>query len=449
MVQLAQETATQAVPRASLGDVVAIALKRHPLTFQRFAQTYGDRLHLRAPGFNLFFLFHPDDVREVLVVQGSKFRKGLGVFMLSRLLGQGLLTSEGEYHKKQRLLIQPGFHRQRIAGYATTMVDLAARHCEAWRDGAEVDMVSEMMALTFKVAGKTLFNEDVSDDVQTMQEGIARSMEAFEKVGTSPWALQLERLPLPVMLRFHKARERIDETVYRMIEQHRQAGDQGDILSMLLSIKDENGQGLSPVQLHDEVLTLLAAGHETTANALGWTWYLLSQHPEIRARMQQVIDEVLGDRLPTFEDIPRLAYVEQVLAESMRLYPPVWAFDREATCDVEMRDLTIPKGARVIVSQYVTHRDARFYPEPERFDPERWTPEARAGRPKFAYFPFGGGARLCIGEGFAWTEGVLLLATLGRRWEADLVPNHPIELEAAVTMRPRYGLRMILRKRHV
>lgn len=448
MAQLVQDASTQSVPRASLGDTLGIALRRHPLMLQRFARTYGDRLHIKAPGVSIFFLFHPDDIREVLVVQGHKFRKGLGVFMLSRLLGQGLLTSKGEYHKKQRLLIQPGFHRQRIAGYATTMVDLTARHCASWQDGAEVDMVSEMMALTFKIAGKTLFNADVSDDITTMQEGMARSMAAFEKVGTSPWALQLERLPLPVMRRFYKARARIDETVYRMIEEHRQSGDQGDILSMLLQIKDEEGQGLSPVQLHDEVLTLLAAGHETTANTLGWTWYLLSQNPAIRAKMQQVVDEVLGDRLPTFEDIPRLAYVEQIMAESMRLYPPVWAFDREATCDVQLRDLTIPKDARVIVSQYATHHDARYYPDPERFDPDRWTPEARASRPKFAYFPFGGGSRLCIGESFAWTEGVLALAIMAHRWEAELVPDHPIEMEAAVTMRPRYGLRMILKKRN-
>lgn len=449
MAQLVQDASTQTVSRASLGDTLAIALRRHPLMLQRFARTYGDRLHIKAPGVSIFFLFHPDDIREVLVVQGHKFRKGLGVFMLSRLLGQGLLTSEGEYHKKQRLLIQPGFHRQRIAGYATTMVDLTDKHCATWRDGAEVDMVSEMMALTFKIAGKTLFNADVSDDITTMQEGMARSMAAFEKVGTSPWALQLERLPLPVMRRFYKARVRIDETVYRMIEEHRQSGDQGDILSMLLQIKDEEGQGLSPVQLHDEVLTLLAAGHETTANALGWTWYLLSQNPDIRAKMQRVVDEALGDRLPTFEDIPRLAYIEQVMTESMRLYPPVWAFDREATCDVQLRDLTIPKDARVIVSQYATHHDTRYYPDPERFDPDRWTPEARANRPKFAYFPFGGGSRLCIGEAFAWTEGVLALAIMARRWEAELLPNHPIAMEAAVTMRPRYGLRMTLKKRNV
>lgn len=447
MAQAVQEVPGGAVPRASLGDTLTLAFRRHPALLLRFAQTYGDRVYLRAPGFSIFFLFHPDDVRQVLVVQGNKFCKGMGVYMLSRLLGQGLLTSEGEYHKRQRLLIQPAFHRQRIASYATTMVDLAHQHTASWRDGAEVDMVSEMMAITFRVAGKTLFGEDVSADTATMREGMAASMQAFEQVGTSPWALQLERLPLPVMRRFFRAREKINAIVYRMIEEHRRSGDQGDILSMLLQVRDENGRGLNSEQVRDEVLTLLAAGHETTANALGWTWYLLAQHPEVRIKMQRLVDEVVGERLPTFEDLPRLAYVEQVLAESMRLYPPVWAFDRQAISDVRIGDLTIPGGTRVVVSQYVTHRDPRYYPDPERFDPERWTPEVRVERPKFAYFPFGGGSRLCIGESFAWTEGVLILATLARQWEASLVSPRPIEIEAAVTMRPRYGLRMILHAR--
>lgn len=442
-----QDERTLSLTQTSMSDTLNLAFKRHPLTLYHLAHTYGDRVNVRAPGFNIFLLFHPEDIREVLVVQGNKFNKGIGVVMLSRLLGQGLLTSEGEYHKKQRLLIQPGFHRQRIAGYSATMVELTSKHIKSWRDGAEIDMITEMMGLTFKIAGKTLFNEDVSDTVDLMQEGIATSMKAFEQVGTSPWALQLERLPLRVMRNFYRARDRINAVTYRMIEEHRKSGDQGDILSMLLEIRDENGHGLTPEQLHDEVLTLLAAGHETTANAMGWTWYLLAHHPEIVKKMQQVVDEVLGDRLPTFEDIPRLAYIEQVMAESMRLYPPVWAFDREASTDIQLRDLTIPKGARVIVSQYVTHRDARYYPDPDRFDPERWTPEARAGRPKFAYFPFGGGARLCIGESFAWAEGVLILSTIIKNWEAELLPDQTIEIEAAVTMRPRYGLYMRLHKR--
>lgn len=448
MAQLAQTTSNAIVSPVSWRDTLAFAFKRHPLILLQLAQKYGDRVHIHAPGITLFFLFHPEDVREVLVVQGQHFRKGMGVLMLSRLLGQGLLTSEGEYHKKHRLLIQPAFHRQRIAGYATTMVELAHQQATTWQDGAEVDMVNEMMALTFKIAGKTLFNEDVTDDIKVMQKGMAASMEAFEKVGTSPWALWLERLPLPVMRRFFRARERINAVIYRMIEEHRRSGDQGDVLSLLLEIRDEQGQQLSTQEIHDEVLTLLAAGHETTANALGWTWYLLSQHPEVLAKVQQVVDEVLGERLPTFEDLPRLAYVEQVLAESMRLYPPVWAFDRQAVQDTQVRGLFIPAGARVLVSQYVTHHDPRYYPDPWHFDPTRWTPEARQDRPKFTYFPFGGGSRLCIGEAFAWTEGVLVLATLARHWEASLVPTRPIEIEAAVTMRPRYGLPMVLHRRN-
>ncbi|WP_084657786.1 cytochrome P450 [Thermogemmatispora onikobensis] len=429
----------------NLREILALLSRRNlPITFLRLARKYGDVVHVKGGPLEIFLLSHPEDIREVLVVQHANFHKGQGVRMTSRMLGQGLLTSEGDFHKRQRKLIQPAFHRQRIASYATTMVEEAARLARSWQDGTVVDMAEEMMRLTLVIAGKTLFNVDVEREASTVSQAMAVAMEAFIKIGLSPWAEQLELLPLPIRRRFYRARDEMDRVIYRIIEEHRRSGrDQGDLLSWLLEVHDEEG-AMSDEQLRDEMTTLLLAGHETTANALAWTWYLLAQHPEVAARLRQEVVQVLGDRLPTADDFPRLTYAEWVLAESMRLYPPAWGIDRTAMRDCDIRGVTIPTGARVIMSQYVVHRDPRFYPEPERFFPERWTPEARAARPKFAYFPFGGGPRLCVGEPFAWMEGVLVLATLIRSWEAELVPGQRIEPEAAVTLRPRYGIRMRL-----
>jgi cytochrome P450 len=429
-------------------ETLALLSRRNlPQTLLRLAARYGDVIHIKAGPLEIFVLNHPDDIREVLVVQHANFHKGPGVEMTSRMLGQGLLTSEGDFHKRQRKLIQPAFGRQRIASYAATMVDEASRLACAWEDGLEVDMAQEMMRLALVIAGKTLFNVDVEREAATVSRSLAVAMEAFIKVGLKPWAHQLERLPLPIHRRFYRARDAIDAVIYRIIEEHRRRGaDQGDLLSTLLEAHDEEGS-MSDQQLRDEMTTLLLAGHETTANALSWTWYLLSQHPDVAGRLHAEIDRVLGTRLPTAEDFPQLSYTEWVLAESMRLYPPVWSIDRRAVRDTDLRGLSIPAQARIIMSQYVVHHDARYYPEPERFIPERWRPEERAARPKFAYFPFGGGPRLCIGEPFAWMEGVLVLATLAQRWEAELLPGQRIEAEAAVTLRPRYGIRMRLRQR--
>jgi cytochrome P450 len=432
----------------TLTEIAALLSRRQlPQKLLRLARKYGDVIHIKGGGLEIFILSNPEDIREILVVQHAHFHKGQGVEMTGRMLGQGLLTSEGEFHKRQRRLIQPAFHRQYIASYARTMVEEATRMASSWRDGSIVDMAQEMMRLTLVIAGKTLFNVDVERDVSTVSRSMAVAMKAFIKVGLAPWAPQLERLPLPIHRRFYQARDEMDRVIYRIIEEHRRSGrDQGDLLSTLLRAHDEEG-GMSDQQLRDEITTLLLAGHETTANALTWTWYLLAQHPDVLARLQAELASVLGERLPTAEDLPRLVYTEQVLSEAMRLYPPAWSIDRRAIRDTEIRGLPVPGGARIIMSQYVVHRDPRYYPEPERFLPERWTPEARASRPKFAYFPFGGGPRLCIGEPFAWMEGVMLLATLAQRWEAELLPHQRIEAEAVVTLRPRYGIRMRLHQR--
>jgi cytochrome P450 len=260
----------------------------------------------------------------------------------------------------------------------------------------------------------------------------------------------LEMLPLPSNFRFARARARLDETIYRIINVRRATGeDRGDLLSMLLLATDTEGDGtgMSDRQLRDEAMTIFLAGHETTANALTWTWYLLSQHTEVEARLHEEIDAVLQGRLPTAEDFPRLRYTEMVLAESMRLYPPAWAIGRRALADYRIGEYTIPARAIVLMSPYVMHRNPRYYPEPFRFDPERWTAEAREARPKFAYFPFGGGPRVCIGEGFAWMEGVLLIATIAQQWRMRLAPDQKVAPQPMITLRAKNGIRMQMEKR--
>lgn len=446
---MSQPQATRSIPRMRPRDKFAVILLRHPLELlTRLAQTYGDVVHCNIGQEHVFFLNHPDDIRELLVVQHEHFRKGEGVMMLDRMLGKGLITNDGPSHKKQRRLVQPAFHRKRIAGYATAMVESAWQQARLWQDGTQVDMAEEMLHLTLVIVGRTLFNTNVTGEADTFYEALDTAMEAFRKIGLSSWGRLIERLPFPINARLRRARARLDRVAYRVIDEHRRAGtDQGDLLSMLLMARDEDGNPMDELQVRDEIMTLFLAGHETVAHALTWTFYLLTQHPDVLAKLQLEVDTVLADRPATFEDLPKLVYTEQVLAESMRVCPPVWAIDRRAARDVDLRGIHIPQNSRVIMSQYVVHRDARFYPDPERFDPDRWTPEAREERPKFAYFPFGGGPRLCVGEPFAWTEGILLLATLSQFWEARLAPDARIEFQPAVTLRPRYGVKMTLHRR--
>jgi cytochrome P450 len=306
-----------------------------------------------------------------------------------------------------------------------------------------------MNALTLAVASKTLFDADVEGEAAEIGEALTDILALFPRFSL-PFASLLHRLPLPSTRRFERARERLDVLVYRLIRERRQSGaDRGDLLSMLLMSQDHEGDGtgMTDVQLRDEVMTLLLAGHETTANALTWTWYVLSQNPAAEGQLHAELDAVLGTRLPTFEDLPSLRYAERVLAESMRLYPPAWAMGRRALKDFEVGGYVIPAGWLVSMSPWVTHRDPRWYPDPLVFDPERWTPEAKAARPKFSYFPFGGGARQCIGEPFAWMEGVLLVATIAQRWRMRLDPAQRVDPQPLITLRPRYGMRMVVERR--
>lgn len=437
-------------PKRKLFGGNFLAFRRDPLNYlQNLAREYGDIVSFRMGPQDVVFLNHPDYVKDVLVTHNHSFKKGRALQRAKRLLGEGLLTSEGEFHRRQRRLAQPAFHRQRVASYARSMVAYAAQTSERWQDGETRDISEEMMRLTLAIVGKTLFDADVERDARDVGEALTAIMDLFNMM-LLPFAELLEKLPLPQKRRFEKAKGQLDAIIYRLIEERRRSGeDHGDLLSMLLLAQDEEERsgGMTDEQVRDEALTIFLAGHETTANALTWTWYLLSQHPEIEARLHEELDAVLEGRLPEFNDVAHLRYTEMVLAESMRLFPPAWAIGRLSLEDYEVGGYRLPAGSLVLLSQYVMHRDARYFPEPERFDPSRWLPEARETRPQYAYFPFGGGVRRCIGEGFAWMEGVLLLAALAQRWRLRLVPNHPVKTNPIITLRPRHGMLMTLEKR--
>ncbi|HEX8772122.1 MAG TPA: cytochrome P450 [Pyrinomonadaceae bacterium] len=428
-----------------------IAFRREPIKFiNRLARDYGDISYFKMGPQHVYFLNHPDYVRDVLVTHQQNFTKGRALQRSKRLLGEGLLTSEGEFHRRQRRLAQPAFHRQQIATYGAAMTAYAERMRDSWRDGSTMNVSQEMMRLTLAIVGKTLFDTDVEEEADEIGDALTTIVHLFNAM-MLPFSELLEKLPLPQKRRFERAKQRLDMTIYRMIEERRRSGkDHGDLLSMLLRARDEegDGRGMTDKQVRDEALTIFLAGHETTANALTWTWYLLSEHPEVEAKLHAEIDRVLeGGRMPTLEDVPQLRYTEMVLAESMRLYPPAWAIGRLSINEHEIGGYVMPPRSLVLVSPYVMHRDARYFPEPERFDPERWTPLARESRPQFAYFPFGGGARRCIGEGFAWMEGILLIATLAGRWRLRHVAGHAVALHAAITLRPKHGMMMTLEKR--
>jgi cytochrome P450 len=437
-------------PKPLVPGVNLISIRRDPIKFvTNLIKQYGDLVYFKLGPQPVFLLNNPDHIRDVLVTHNKSFMKGEGLQRAKRLLGEGLLTSEGEFHLRQRRMAQPAFHRQRIAGYGATMVEYAVRACEEWRAGETRDIAREMMRLTLAITGKTLFDADVESEADEIGEALTMTFKQFNRL-TLPFSQLLERLPLPATRRFQKARARLDSTIYRIIDERRASGeDRGDLLSMLIAARDVegDGSGMTDEQLRDEAMTIFLAGHETTANALTWTWYLLSQHPEVEARFHAEVDEVLQGELPTAEDFPRLPYTEMIFAEAMRLYPPAWIIGRRALVDYQIDGYAVPARSILLMSQYVTHHDPRYYPDPFRFDPERWTAAAREARPKFSYYPFGGGPRLCIGENFAWMEGSLVLATIAQRYKMRLAPGAVVENQPLVTLRPKHGMKMILERR--
>jgi cytochrome P450 len=425
---------------------------RNPLEFfEGLARTYGDLAHVRLGGEHVFVVSDPRAIKDVLMTHNQNFTKSRGLERTKRLLGQGLLTSEGAVHLRQRRLMQPAFHRERVAKYAATMVDYADRTRRRWADGAALDMSQEMNRLTLSVVGKTLFDTDVESQARDVGEALTGVMESFWTM-MLPFSNVIERLPLPHLRRSRQARARLDAIVYGLIRARRATGeDRGDLLSMLLLAQDEEdtGRGMTDVQVRDEAMTIFLAGHETTANALMWTWYLLSQSPDVERALHAEIDRVLGRRLPTVADIASLPYVERVVTESMRLYPPAWIIGRRAIQPYAIGGYTLPARSILIMSPWIVHRDARYYADPARFDPDRWMPEFKASIPQFAYFPFGGGPRRCIGESFAWMELVLIVATVAQQWRFALVPNHPVVPQPLVTLRAKHGMKMIASRRSV
>lgn len=425
------------------------SFRKDPTGFLTRLSRLGDVSAFRIGKIPAFLLNHPDLIRDLLVTNHSKFIKGRALQRAKSLLGEGLLTSEREFHLRQRRMIQPAFHKNRINEYAAAMIEFGEKMAESWRDGDVRDVDKEMMRLTLQIVGKTLFSANVEDDADEVGRAMTTIVSMFNFI-LLPFSEILEKLPLPPIKKLKNARKTLDEVIYKIINERRASGEnKGDLLSMLLMAQDEEtGGAMDDKQIRDEALTLFLAGHETTANALTWTFYLLSQNPDVERKFHTELAEVLGDRAVTPEDYGKLKYTESVLAESMRLFPPAWAIGRLATERHEFNGFPVEPKSLILISPFVMHRDARFWNEAEKFIPERWENQSvkEAGN-KFIYFPFSKGIRSCIGEGFAWMEGVLLLAILGRHWKLSLMPEQKIGLQAMVTLRPKYGMKMRIEKR--
>jgi cytochrome P450 len=425
-------------PRSGFGIGEAIAFRRSPLTYlQRLAATYGDVVHFRLGWKNAFLLNHPDLVQEFFVVHASKQVRGPVMQRGRAVMGDGLLTSEDPLHATQRRLIQPAFHRQRLARHARVMGEYAGKACMRWGAGETIDLRQEMMSLTLEILGKTLFNQKIEGDAGEIGEAVTELMSLVDLVFV-PFSQHLMRLPLPGMRRLKKVRERFDRLIYGLIEERMRSGTGGDdLLSMLLQHQLRDGDREPAIrQVRDECLTILLAGHETMANALTCALFLLAQHPEQADRIRVEVDRVAGQRDLNAEDYERLVCTRGALAESMRLYPPVWVLGRALKQSCSIGPYTAPRGSILFASQYLLHRDARFFLQPDAFHPDRFLGNDKAH--PFAYFPFGIGPRRCIGEGFALMEGALVLGTVLRRWEIELLPETKLVLDPKITLRPKF-----------
>ncbi|HVB81165.1 MAG TPA: cytochrome P450 [Candidatus Binataceae bacterium] len=426
-------------------------VQREPLELMRAGfREYGDVVRYRFVATRAFLLAHPDHIRHVLHDNHRNYDKhNVDYAMLRRLLGNGLLTSDGAFWYRQRRLMAPMFHRQRVAGFSSLMVDSTLEMLERWdaleRSGAPFDVATEMARLTLAIVAKALFSADVSDDAEVIGAALT---EVNRQLGEFSLLDMFRMIPTPRKRRFRAAVSALDQVVGKIVDQRRRTAQRNeDLLSMLLdAVDEETSEGMTPRQVRDEVLTLMLAGHETTANALAWTWYLLSQNPEAEKKLHRELSGVLGERKPDGLDLPRLPYTRMVIEESMRLYPPAWAISRNAIGDDEIGGYRVPRKTNIIICSFVTHRHPAFWDEPERFDPERFSPERSEGRPNFAYLPFGGGPRICIGNGFAMAEAQLVVATVAQRYRLRLAPGHPVELQPLITLRPRHGMRMTLHR---
>ena len=427
------------------------ALRRDALGFlMHCAREYGDIVPLRFGPRRAYLLNNPDDIEDVLVTQYRCFSKGPALRRSAPLFGNGLLTSEGDFWRRQRKLAQPAFHRERIATYAQIMVAETQARIAGWKEGEQRDIHQEMVGLTLPIAVKTLFGAELekSEHIGAMLE-LAQTY--FER-----WIHYITMLPAwiptPRVPGLARAIKELDRIVYGLIAQRRaeneaangiEEQEKGDLLSMLLRARDEeSGQAMTDKQLRDEVLTLFLAGHDTTALTLTWTLFLLAQNPDVETRLRAELESVVGNRLPSAADRPNLKYAEQVIQESMRLYPPAWVVGRSVIEPCTIGGQALNVGNTVIMSQWVMHRDPRRFADPEAFRPERWQNDFAKTLPRYAYFPFGGGPRVCIGNTFALMESVLVLATILQKWRLELVPDQNIALQTAVTLRPKHGIRM-------
>ena len=420
----------------------------------KFAHDGGDISRFRFGSRYIVLVNEAKAVGELLLDREADFHKGPALSIYSRpLLGNGLLTSEGDFHRKQRLLSSPAFAHKRIVGYAAPMAHAAERVQAVWKTGQTVDVSHEMMRLTLGIVGKTLFDvENLENDADTLGRSLTAIMRYFIRIVRSPIRTHSTTVP-PWEREARQAITHLDSTIYGLIEERRRGKrDTGDLLSMLILAHDPEGDdsdfAMGNRQIRDEVMTLFLAGHETTANALAWTWYLLAKNPSIYARLQNEVDKVLRGRTPTYEDLDRLSYTLQVLKESMRLYPPVYALTRQAMTETQIAGYRIPAKAIVLSSPYLLHRRPDYFPNPEIFNPDRWTDDFERTRPRYAYLPFGGGPRICIGAAFAQMEGHLLLATLAQRVTFSLPhPTYEVKPEPLITLRPKGGLNLIVTRR--
>jgi cytochrome P450 len=414
----------------------------------RWAHEYGDLVSARFGIRNVLFVNHPDLVEEVLVNQNRKFIKHYRLRQTQRTLGQGLVTSEGDFWRGQRKLAQPAFHRERIAAYARFMVEYTERMLKGWADGQTRDVQDDMMRLTLEIVAKTLFDAEISGDTAAASVAMETLMRSFI-ARTSNLITLPHWIPTPLNLRAERAIRQLERILVAVIADRRQSGeDRGDLLSMLLHAQDEeSGRMMTDQQLRDEVMTLFMAGHETTANTLAWTWYLLSQHPNAEAKLHAEVDLVLGRRPPTVADLPRLPYTASVINETLRVYPTVWMVGREAIEPVDLGGYTIPAGMTVFLPQWVIHRDARWFEDPEEFRPERWANGLMQRIHRYAYFPFGGGPRVCIGNNFALMEAALILATIAQKYRLVLAPDADVVLLPTMTLRPARGVKVLVRER--
>ncbi|MEO1372758.1 MAG: cytochrome P450 [Cyanobacteria bacterium J06635_10] len=413
--------------------------------YTRCAREYGEIVPIQLEDDLFCLLTNPEHITQVLRDR-QLFVKAQDLQMLETFIGNGLLTSEGSFWQRQRRLIQPIFHQTRINTYGETMVEYTQRILENWKAGDTLDIHQEMMRLTLNIVMKTIFNQDIADgDAGNVAQALEETMNWFVEKTNSLLAGDETRIPADK--RYEDAIAKLDETVYAMIGDRRKTGEFGnDLLGMLMEVEDaDDGSRMTNRQLRDEVATLISAGHETTANTLSWAWLLLGENPDVRTKLDEELRTVLQGNAPTVEDLQRLPYTTMVIKETLRVYSTVTEVNREATEDCEIGGYSVPKGTTLIISQWVMHRDARYFTNPEAFNPERWANDFEKSLPRGVYFPFGDGPRICIGKSFAMMEAVLLLATIAQSYQLELVTNQVIEKQPSVTLRPKTGIQVVLK----